>query len=244
MREINGSSGCSVPQDSTNAHTAGCRSLLILLLIAIPAGAETKTEKELRMRLASEEAARAKDRASFAAAVAKLSNEGSQRAADASDTADSLKAVAKENADVAKAAADKAKEAADQAKAQADALQRASDRGNFAIVVTQVFGFGGLVVMGAMGFAYRAFSEKRAHDWAKEKEDAAEQHRLEVLDKIGEVKQEAHKAYEIGNNISEKIATVGLHLGTAPRSPTAEAPDAVRVSPTEKGSEPIEEHAG
>jgi hypothetical protein len=98
-------------------------------------------------------------------------------------------------------------------------LQRTGDRNNQAFMISQIFVFLAVIA----GFLFKAFTDQRDRRWhledaAKRDQDAIAKARLvienheSVLEKLGEVKQEAHSAYQEANSVNTKIADIGLQM--------------------------------
>lgn len=83
---------------------------------------------------------------------------------------------------------------------------------NVAVLITTSFGFLSLIV----ATLWKAYTDSRDRRWAKEDFAA---HQKDVLEKLGQVKEEAHAsrsaadaAYKEANTVNLKIASIGLQL--------------------------------
>jgi hypothetical protein len=216
----------------TGLRRAGC-FLLILILLCGAAHAESKTEADLRARLAASEAAHAsamRDKADLAAALAKLTAQGSAQTARAaiastqrSDASSAAALNASEASDTAQANA-----AASQATAQSNALiaqqaaaaasvaaasaLKANANGNEALLITQLFIFLG----GVAAYFYTAWTATRERRWKHEDDDRERAvtavHRADLLKQIGDVKHEANKAYSEANSVNVKLENIGVKM--------------------------------
>jgi hypothetical protein len=188
-----------------------------ILLTSGFAVAETKTEIELRQRLAASETARI----AMAATLGRLTAKdvaGSRQARINRDAGAAEAASAQTQADTntatvaaAVAAAAAASAAASEAqREQTDQFQRSNDKGNLVLMIT---GFTTFLTVIA-GLFYNGWNEGRKHRWEIEKEKASLEHRTDLLAKVGEVKEEAHAAFEEANTVNQKIASLGQKLVT------------------------------
>jgi hypothetical protein len=72
-------------------------------------------------------------------------------------------------------------------------------------MITQAFGFLAVLV----GVLWKGYSEARDRRWAREDAQTNHQH---VIEKLGQVKDEAHAAYTEANTVNAKIASIGMHM--------------------------------
>jgi hypothetical protein len=182
--------------------------IVVALLFIGTVLAETKTEADLRVRLAASEAARIaaqKDKANLLAALAKLHSQGATQSVATEVNRD----VAVNSADNAKVLA--ASVAAIQ-KEQMDKLQAVTDRGNTQVITIQAFGFLALLVT----LLHKSWTDGREHRWAQEVTD---KHRELVVTKLDTSISEAHAAYVEANTVNTKIADIGLQMrdGSKPK---------------------------
>lgn len=179
------------------------------------AWAESKTEAELRARLAATEAGLAaakQERAVLMASLAKLtvaSTTAARGRVNASDeaavNAASAQATAEVNAAIARQAA---AVAAAVAAVQGDSAQR----GNTALMITQAFGFLA-VLAGILAGLLKTSWDRR---WAREDSDKAKgeaaTHREVVLTKLGQVGDKADLAYKEANTVNLKLEKIGVEM--------------------------------
>ena len=202
------------------------KSFFLALMLVASAAGESKTEADLRIRLANTEAALAaatKERAALATSIARLNADNLERLAqtaaiskaavtgrlNATDVANSNAAsaelTAQSNAAIASQTALKAAVDSAASRAAIEQIQKSSDRATLELLITQVFVFFG----GLAAFFYKSWTDGRERRWAKE--DAVA-HQKDMLTKLGEVKQEAHNAYTEANTVNLKIADIGLKM--------------------------------
>jgi hypothetical protein len=195
----------------------------LLLCLVTPlapfVAADSRTEADLRIRLARSEAQTAavlKDKADLAASLAKLHSMAVTRSKIASVNAhassDRVESIAAEAQTTAEINAGVAAVAAKLAVEQSDRIKRDSDRSTITLLITQCFGFVAILA----GLIHRAYSDGRNHRWAiedsRKREAALTGHGEVVLGKLAEVKEEAHAAYTEANDVNLKIASIGLQL--------------------------------
>lgn len=186
-------------------------------MLALGIYAQTKTELELRAKLAASEAALAnanKDKAALAAIVAKSSSQSTVSAAEAvkSATASSndlaratreAQASSKIDAGFASQAAQIAAASAKEDLFRIEQSQAASDRTILMIFFTNLFALCGVVA----GFIYNAFSDKRKHQWAldeAERREAREVAQVKqgaiIVNGIAALKDETHDTHTLVNS--------------------------------------------
>jgi len=189
------------------------RVILTTLLLCTSLLADSKTEADLRIRLAASEAAHAaalRDKADLTAALAKLTAQDSAQTARASIASQSASA---QRSDASTAAATNAASASDAAAAPTLSAQIAALHG---VMITQVGGFLALLA----GFLYKGWTESRDRRWAKQDEvelaavKKAEllAHQQIVIRKLDEVKTEANAAYKEANTVNLKLQTIGVKM--------------------------------
>lgn len=189
--------------------------VMVGILLCVGAWAESKTEAELRARLAATEAGLAaakQERAVLMASLAKLTvasttaAKGRMTASDeATVNAASAQATAEVNAAIARQAA---AVAAAVAAVQGDSAAR----GNTALMIVQAFGFLA-VLAGILAGFLKAAQDRR---WAKEDSKAAlgeaATHREVVLTKLGQVGDKADLAYKEANTVNLKLEKIGVEM--------------------------------
>jgi len=192
------------------------RVILTTLLLCTSLLADSKTEADLRIRLAASEAAHAaalRDKADLTAALAKLTAQDSAQTARASIASQSASA---QRSDASTAAATNAASASDAAAAATLSAQIAAQHGVYTVMITQVGGFLALLA----GFLYKGWTESRDRRWAKQDEvelaavKKAEllAHQQIVIRKLDEVKTEANAAYKEANTVNLKLQTIGVKM--------------------------------
>jgi len=72
-------------------------------------------------------------------------------------------------------------------------------------MITQSFGFLAVVA----GLLWKGYTEARDRRWALEDQRT---HQKDVIDKLGQVKDEAHAAYKEANTVNVKIASIGMQM--------------------------------
>lgn len=95
--------------------------------------------------------------------------------------------------------------AADAAALAANGVANTARAQNVAVLITTSFGFLSLIV----ATLWKAYADSRDRRWAKEDFAA---HQKDVLEKLAQVKDEAHAAYKEANTINVKIASIGMQL--------------------------------
>lgn len=206
------------------------RSLLIGCLLVASASAETKAEAALRIELAAAKVALAtaqKEKADLAASIAKLSKtqaassksaavsrqDAANNQADAASQADQNNTTAVQTA--ASNLADTKKTVVDASALTLAAAESAKSQ-NTALLIVQVSGL--LVTLFTIGGKILSDNAIRVqeHRWKDEDRDKLEkllatQHQEQVA-KIGEVKTEAHNAYNEANTVNKKLETIGVQM--------------------------------
>lgn len=191
----------------------------MLVLTSVIVFADSKSEIELRAKLAASESARLeaiKEKTALTAALAKLNASATNSGGTAAAVnAASAQITAAANAAVAQKAAEEAALAAAAAKAQADQLKISSDSGYKAVLIGSFFTFMAVIAGIVQNIWLRTRddrtkleNEERARRWRKEDED----HHTHVLAQIGEVKDEAHAAYKEANTVNLKLETIGVEM--------------------------------
>jgi hypothetical protein len=178
--------------------------IAILLLMCASVFGESKTDADLRARIAAIEARQltAKDKAELQVALDKMNARANASAGAATASRDTISEDAAKNAANAQATADDhaeaARRAAEDAAATAKAQSDKSDRGNNSLLVMQAFGFATVLA----GFIYKAIIDSRDR---KERQASA----AHLVKKIDENTDISVKAFDTANNINEKIASNG-----------------------------------
>ena len=161
-------------------------------------GASTRASEQLAAELAKANAA-AVARAAAASRSGKL-DAGTIAAAavDAAADAATAQIIATANGAAARKAAE---DAALMAKGAASTAQAQ----NVALMITQAFGFMAVLV----GLLWKGYTDARDRRWALED---ARGHQKDVIEKLGQVKDEAHAAYKEANTVNVKIANIGMQM--------------------------------
>jgi hypothetical protein len=166
--------------------------VLLLTSLVILAVADSKTEFELRSKLAATEAARnvaLRDKAILSEALLKLTAATKARAVGHNEILDATAAsslaaqtTAESNAAIARETADAAATTALSAKAQTQMLQLAAERGNNQLLISQVFILATLLA----GYFVTWRVRGREHRWQME---GAVQARADLLEHFAEVQK-------------------------------------------------------
>ncbi len=194
------------------------RGIVLLALAASLAFADTKSEADLKARLAAAEIEKAEmmrqlgarataDKAAATGRAAAIvgREDAAIEASAARESRDVNAAIAQNAVTVATQTALKAAEAAGEVRGQIIAL-----------LITTIAGFLSLIAQQY----FKTQSEIRARKWALEDSAA---HRAILLGKIEAVKNEAHAAYQEANNVGEKLKAIGVQVRDSNKGPK-EAP--------------------
>jgi hypothetical protein len=107
-----------------------------------------------------------------------------------------------------------ARKAAEDAALLAQGAATTAREQNVALMITQAFGF--LAVLA--GLLWKGYTESRDRRWAREDAQANHQN---VIEKLGQVKEEAHAAYKEANTVNAKIASIGMEMKDGPAAEPA-----------------------
>jgi hypothetical protein len=160
--------------------------------------ASTRAADQLAQELAKANAAAVAKAAMAARAGKNDAATVAAAAADAAADAATAQIIATANGEAARKAAQDAALLAQGAAATARAQ-------NIALMITQSFGFLAVVA----GLLWKGYTEARDRRWALEDQRT---HQKDVIDKLGQVKNEAHAAYKEANTVNAKIAAIGMQM--------------------------------
>jgi len=146
----------------------------------------------------------ARTQATAASARAAVEVQATAAISAAADAA-AARITAEQNGAAANRAAIEATAAAERSAAAATAAATTARAQNVALMITQAFGF--LAVLS--GLLWKGYTDTRDRRW--QKEDTAA-HQNVVLNKLGEVKTEATRAYQEANTVNNKIASIGMKM--------------------------------
>jgi hypothetical protein len=129
----------------------------------------------------------------------------SSAAADAAADAATAQIIMTANGAAARKAAEEAAALVQGVALTAQGAAATARAQNVALMITQAFGFLAVLV----GLLWKGYSEARDRRWALED---VRDHQKDVIEKLGQVKDEAHAAYTEANTVNLKIASIGMQM--------------------------------